>query len=354
MCVTHSSARGRIFSSPMANEGLFFEEWSKGDTDAGLTAWAPSWEANPSVDVEYLHKLFDDPRVFEREAGARFGAGVSDALDPVLVHAAVRHLAATACNLGPPICVLDPSGGRGDGYAWAVVRYMRENGRKVLHISDVGCLEGKFFETTPHADVVAHIAALMRRRGCMIAHSDQWEAYATESAFRSMGLAFESHAWSQVTKIESLSSLRRMLRDGAVAVEPGDEGDKLAKECLSLREVLLPSKVYTVAAKRTKGHADRSAVLLLAARLASEGAIPGAHLAAGTNVVWSDGSVADINSPRWLPSSWSDSRRGSSADYPEPDRGQLMKISGPGEFPPRYSGGRGGGGPFGRWKGWMP
>ena len=55
--VTHSKARKRHFSSPMAKEGFFFEQYQQGETDARMTTQGPSWKFNPTITRESCKAL---------------------------------------------------------------------------------------------------------------------------------------------------------------------------------------------------------------------------------------------------------------------------------------------------------
>lgn len=277
MTVTHPGARGRVFSSPLASTGFFYETWAQGDTDQQVTGHAPSWVANASITEERTRELEPDPRVHAREYGAQAGAGSSDGVAADDAAAMVRAPAPPALTLGLEVGVLDSSSGRGDGWSFGFARYVRDADRRVLFVSGVDAFEGRFGSDVSFDAVVAHVAGLARARGVARIFGDQYLAFALSSGFAKYGIAYVEKAWTQPTKIEALSTLRRLLRERTLVVEPGSQAELLRKELLTLREVLLPSKVFTVQARRSgRGHADRASLLLMLARAVAEGDVQGA------------------------------------------------------------------------------
>lgn len=269
MTATHPNARGRLISSPMAVGSYFHTAWSLGNTDTQITAHAPSWVANPSITEERTRELESDDRIWKREYAAIPSAGSSDALDPEEVQAAIREVKVTSG--GRPIVVIDSSSGRNDGFSYAVARYVREGTRPVVQLSKIGAFEGRFAKSMTFDDVMKFIAELAKSvNGWVI--GDQYLAYAIESALRSHGVVFLERPWTLPEKVEALATLRRLLREKALVIEPGEQGTAMGREMVSLREVLTAAKTFTVQARRTgRGHSDRAALALLAARAVASG-----------------------------------------------------------------------------------
>jgi hypothetical protein len=144
-------------------------------------------------------------------------------------------------------------------------------------VTELGAFEGKFADSMSFETIVEHVASVARRHHTSRVFGDQYLAFALQSEFAKHGLAFAERAWSQPSKIEALATLRRMARERSIVLPVGPEGDACRRELLSLREVLLPSKVFTVQSRRTgRGHADRANLVLLLARLVAEGDVWGA------------------------------------------------------------------------------
>jgi hypothetical protein len=277
MTITHPHSRGRMFSTPVTTADHFYDCWSAGDSATQVTGTAPSWVANPSITEERARELEPHEPTRLREYGAQPGAGSSDALDPTDIAATIRPLHSSATALGTPVAIIDSSSGRHDGWSYLLARYVREESRRTLYVDNVGAFEGEFAADVSFDAVVAHVAGLARRAGAVFVYGDQHLAFALKSEFAKFGLAYEERVWTQPSKIEALSTLRRLLRERAIAIEPGEQADMMKKELVSLREVLLPSKALTVQARRTgRGHCDRASLALMLARCVAEGGIQGA------------------------------------------------------------------------------
>jgi hypothetical protein len=276
MTVTHPSARGRQFSSPVSTATPFYEAWRAGGNAHQVVGHAPSWIANPSITKERTCELEPHEPTWRREYAADPSSGSSDAISSEDARAMVRALSPRAIPVGLEIGLLDSSSGRGDGWAFAFARYVRDDGRRVLHVTGLGAFEGRFGDVLSFDAVVGQVAELARARGVSRVYGDQYQAFALASAMARYGIAYVEKPWTQPTKIEALSTLRRLARERSLVAEPGTESEAMRRELLTLREVLLPSKVFTVQARRSgRGHADRASLLLMLARCVSEGDITG-------------------------------------------------------------------------------
>ena len=93
MCITHPQARQFLVSSPWSTDDHHAERFDRGDTRAQVTAWAPSWIANPSITEQQTRDLEPDERIWSREYAAEPGVAVSSAFDPEDVAACFRSAA---------------------------------------------------------------------------------------------------------------------------------------------------------------------------------------------------------------------------------------------------------------------
>ena len=277
MCVTHPKARGRMISSPLATAGHFYDAWSEGDTAHQVTCHAPSWVGNASITEEYTHALEPHVPTWRREYAAIPAAGASAAFDVEDVNAMVRELHPDAFELGQAVMVIDSSAGKSDAWAFALARFVNEGGKRLLYVDRIGAFEGAFAKSTSFEQVVAHCASVARSAGVRMVFGDQFQAFPLSSAFASHGMTYGERPWTSTTKIEATSALRRLQRDRALVLAPGEESDRTRQECLRFEEKILPSGALTVGAKRTRsGHADRASLLLMLAFLESNGDIFGA------------------------------------------------------------------------------
>jgi hypothetical protein len=149
-------------------------------------------------------------------------------------------------TLGQAVCVIDSSSGRGDGWSFAFAQWTREGDRRVLHVFNRGAFEGRFGSELTYDAVVTHVAAMATKLRVSRVFGDQYLSFALQSEFARFGISYVERTWSQPSKIESLSTVRRLLRERSVAIDPGEQADALRRELVSLREVLLPSKTFTL------------------------------------------------------------------------------------------------------------
>ena len=223
--------------------------------------------------------------------------------------------------------IIDSSAGRGDGWSWCIAQHVCEpsgetrelfepyeyqdgrtgrivrdrrqvfdrqthrpalnpkwsDPRRVLWVSAIGAIEGKFAETTTFSAVVGKCAAVARRWGVSHVFGDGFEAFSLESEFARHGMRFEKKDWSAASKIEAAAVLRRMIREQTFVIADGPEGELVKRDLLSLEEKFTPSGAITISARRSRlGHSDRGMMTLLVARLESEGALRGSPIARRT------------------------------------------------------------------------
>ena len=271
MSVTHTTARGRIFSSPMARSGYFFEQWINGDGEHQLCGHAPSWIANPSITEQATRQLESHEPTRLREYGAIASAGSASALSSVDIEAMVRPIPDDAKSLGRPVLVIDTSMGA-DSFAWLIARFINDRGVRRLVCEQIGAFEAGFNRTHTFDDVMDHLASVARGAGARSVIGDSYLSFSCESAFGSRGLGFTSYPWSLTTKLSATSTLRQLLRERSIIVEPSHEGERLKREMLRLTETVLPSGALTITSPRTTaGHGDRCACVLLVAHAISIG-----------------------------------------------------------------------------------
>jgi hypothetical protein len=261
MTVTHTNARRRMYSSPLATSGYFYDAWARGDSRAQLTAHAPTWVANPSVSEAQTLELEPDPRVWAREYAAIPQAGALGAFDPDAIDAAMgRHV--EVADEGAPVLIVDPSSGRKDAWTWAVARWVETpSGGEVLRFDLVDGLEGRFWKQISGDAIVDRLAALARQYGARAVHADQRESLMLKAAFTKRGLRYFVHDWTNPSKVEAVERVRRWLADGALALP---RHEKMRRELLAFTEKITPSGAFTFGPRGT-GHDDFVALLITAA-----------------------------------------------------------------------------------------
>jgi hypothetical protein len=154
------------------------------------------------------------------------------------------------------------------------------NPKPTLRIFNVGAYEGAFGTSKDFGAVVAETADLAHRVGCTRVAGDQYQAFPLRAAYSQHGLAFEDFPWTAPTKVEAAATLRRLLGERSIQVDPGPQAERLRQELGAVEEQFTPGGALTIGTRRTrKGHGDRAWVVLLAARLESIGGISGSPIA---------------------------------------------------------------------------
>jgi len=278
MTVTHPNARGRMFSSPLATLGHFYETWALGDTDDQVVGHAPSWVANPSITEAQTRKLEPRENFWKREYAAQPSGNLNDTFTPELVDRAFVASPGDIDPVGPLLMILDPSSGKKDTWAFCLAgwyrrrwadreRYLWEKvwddargkhiERPVRHptghfvmnpdyqgdapffgISHVDGYEGAFHQAISAESIVSSLASSCVGWGVSRVLSDQREAYLLESAFARHGMRFQSIPWNNVNKGEGVAWILRLMREGRLKIQPHE---KLRRELLTFRERIMPS-----------------------------------------------------------------------------------------------------------------
>jgi hypothetical protein len=321
MTITHPTARGRMISSPMGKVGHFYDQWAAGDTAQQLTGHAASWEANPGAITEaFSHELEPDEPTWRREYAAIPSEGGAGAFGADAVNAMIRPLREGSQVIGNGVLLIDSSAGKNDAWSYAFANYVQEppaehyylerdifdergvrtmtvnvhdpvtglpvpNPRyavpkPTLRVYWMGAFEGAFGTAKDFDAVVGETAYLAGRSGVHRAVGDQYQAYPLRSAYERRGMAFEDYPWTAPTKIEAAATLRRLLSERALQIDPGPQSELLRQELGAIEEQFTPGGALTIGSRRTrKGHSDRAWLLLLLARLESEGAVSGSPTA---------------------------------------------------------------------------
>lgn len=316
--VTQPTARAFFASSPLGADDYHAQVMTRGDTAFQIVATAASWEANPTISVERTRELEPDDRIWRREYAAIPQVGASSAFDADEIAKIARSLRTGSEPLAAGAMFIDSSSGRGDGWAFGIAQFVVEpcgetihieervmrngvhimthpihgpNGRMVpnpkytapvsrLYIDELGCIEGQFARTTPFAEVVAQSAAVAKAYGIRRCFGDQHLSFPLTGEYARHKIEFVEMPWTAPAKVEAAATLRRLLREGMIVVEPGDEAEAVKGDLMQLQERFTPSGELTITARRTgAGHADRAMLLMLIARAESEGAIAGSPMA---------------------------------------------------------------------------
>ncbi len=272
MTVTHSGARGRMISSPLATLGHFFEAWHAGDTAEQLTAHATSWVANPSIGEEQTRALERDPRKWSREYEAIPQEAHEEALfDPAIVDRATR---AQAGDVPPErgvsyLAAMDPSLGR-NAWTFVIAGLRMVGGRRKASIVLSKEWRAPKGETLDPAAVLSSIAQLARPYGVSTVLTDQFhaESHATIAARMQLGIAIEVDKPTASERLERYEGTLTRLLDDALELprDPHVRADLLAVR----RRVTAGANAFTITMGVTADgrHADFApSIVLVCSRL---------------------------------------------------------------------------------------
>lgn len=333
MTATHPRAPIVAFGSAWSMSGPFYEAIIQGSNDSRVCLGpAATWVAAPHLREEDYRKKEKDPRKFAREYLCTFQEGATSAFNLEEVNAAFepRELR----PLGAPTLCLDPSSGKGDTWAYGLVRWAEsisdsseqwlyearydavtghavkgkllrdragalvpnpdyhETNEPILLLSHLGGFEGRFGSKISGKDLVAWLAKFAKRHGVSRVVSDQREEFLLGSAFAEFGLGFTSYSWSISSKPEAYLHVSRLLREKRITFQlptvHHSEQERAESirwhqqaraDLLSTEEKLMPSGAVTFTSKRSGGHHQDVAALVFTAAMADlEGDMRGSPL----------------------------------------------------------------------------
>lgn len=242
------SARPTMATIPDAFEVDVSSAWSTddyhaqlvdaGDTRDQLVSQATTWQANPSITEARTRELEPDEKIWAREYANVPGGTISAAFDSGDVAACFgRTLIGNGKSvvLGRPFLAIDASSLRGDAFAF-VSGHETEAGE--LRVTEVNGWTDTKLRATAMEDVVDAIAARAKSLGVQTIFGDQREEAALSAMFRERGVRLHSYAWTEASKDAAVQRLRRMMREGTIAL---CEHAALRRELTSMKARLMPS-----------------------------------------------------------------------------------------------------------------
>jgi hypothetical protein len=233
MTVTHPGARSLIISSPWGTDDYHYELFEKGNTVDQVVGSAPSWVANPSITREQCLKLAKgDEKILVREYEAIPGATISKALDAS--HVAAAFDVPAGKRTGQSFLCIDASSLRGDAFAWCA-GYESTTG---LVIGEVDGIEDADLTAIKMDEVVARIAARAKAWKTDVIFGDQREEAGLQALFVQHGISLVTYAWTDTSKHDAFTLLRRVLKDKQLSL---CSHDKLQQQAIGCKIQLMPS-----------------------------------------------------------------------------------------------------------------
>lgn len=245
----------------------------------------------------------DHPRVHSTDVLAEFGVSENAAFDYAGVNRCFESRDLTRYRPGKPVLAVDPSSLRGDSFVGAIARTWHWNGERMpmfevsasgshavlrdelgrirwepppeaatlVAVSEIHSWDGRQLGAIRMDGIVDELADVAKRAGAKLVVSDQREDASLEALFRRRGLRFQSYHWSNASKAEAVTLLRRMMAEKSLVICHDSE---------------TKAQLHNYAEHRTKTgfsyrgrgrHDDRAAVLLTLAHAIDDGALPGAE-----------------------------------------------------------------------------
>lgn len=276
MTVTHPGSKRLLISSPLGVTDYHATRFDLGETADQLTAFAPSWIANPAgISEDDTHKAEPDERVWAREYAAIPGSGITDDWFGVAVSRSVRSKLPEWKPWMRTFLAIDQAFER-DRFGWAVVTSIsrrvagKVSRETVLHEAGEWKPEG-----TPSS-----MAAKLRREVCSRygvgeddtkrVYCDQHEGRSFRELARREGLFVEVIPWTsgegEGSKTTRFRTVRMAMLEGEFLI---GEDPVLLEQLRATRGIVLPSGGERIEVPRTvKGHGDKLSAVILAASVA--------------------------------------------------------------------------------------
>ena len=292
-------------SSPLARHGVHYETMERhfgNSTGNVLAVRGPTWVWNPRISREKTRELEPDERVWRREYAAQAQAAACALLDADAVERCFEPR--QPLPQGKKILCIDPSAGKRDTFAWAIIgwtywddseRWSLNDDGKVrftpwgepvprigwqapdekpyLKVYQVGGWKGVFWDQVSSESIVKQLADLAKSHDIRDVVSDQYESHALQSLFRFHGMSFHEETWTGPSKQAATGLLRRLVSDRQIAFP---EHVELRRELLSFEERITPSGHFTYDSRGT--HADYLAAILTGLMYESNEGLPHSNI----------------------------------------------------------------------------
>jgi hypothetical protein len=241
---------------------------ARGETADQCVASGPSWFWNPTITEAGTHALQANPRRWRMEFLAEPQAGALGAFEAEDIDRAIGRVVdadLTDKNVGKSVCIIDPSGGKKDTFAFGIVRQVLDrNGRTLIQFQLVdGINSGAGLDGE---QIVRRIAAVAHSYKCKDVHSDPYNAMGLSVLFRQLKLDYGIHNWTATSKMGlsksgAVEKVRSWLVDDLLVL-PEHEG--LRNELLRFEEKISSNGELTYSGRRS-AHDDFVALLVTCA-----------------------------------------------------------------------------------------
>ena len=258
---TQPHARGVMSSSPMGMLDAHYDAFEAGETDLQVIAYAPTWEANPTITEAQTRRDEPDESTWLREYAAVPQAEVeSGLLTETLIDRATR-----STPLDVPrepghyyVATIDAAT---RGNAWTLIVATRGPDR-VRRIVLAREWRGTRSAPLVPTDVFVEIRELLKPYGLTWLTSDQWAGDALRDIAAQCKLSLALEPWTQHNKREAYEGLRSMLLDEELELPPNDA---VKIDLLGVRKKLTRNGVTYELATQGARHSDYAPAIAMAA-----------------------------------------------------------------------------------------
>lgn len=216
---TQPNARMVLSSSPLGSLDAHAKAFDLGVTGLQTTAFAPTWESNPTISEADTHELEPDESKWRRE----YGAIPMEGNEESLLSAAMLDAVSDMCLAAPApgwsyVAAMDPAT-RGNAWTLVVVTRTAKNERAV-----VGAWE---WRGTPLAPLdpdrtLQTIAELLEPFHVKHVWTDQWAADPLSAIARRHGLKLMQYTLTATSKVELYEGLAARVADKKVLLAVSD------------------------------------------------------------------------------------------------------------------------------------
>lgn len=257
---TMPHARMVLSSSPMGMLDAHYDAFEEGETDRQVTAWAPTWVANPTLTEADTRALEPDEATHAREYGA---IPQREAESGLLTDFLVTRMARGVKDEPPTdghyyVATMDPAT-RGNAFTLAIATRDACDVRRI-----VATREKRGSPSAPLSpkETMREWHPLLESYGLRTIYTDQWSLDAMQDSARDLGLTLVGEPWSQRSKAEAYEELLKLAQDD-LAVVP--DADHVRTDLLGIRKVLTRNGVSYVLAETPDGrHSDHAPSIAMA------------------------------------------------------------------------------------------
>lgn len=309
---TLPAAKMWLVSSPLSTADFHARSFDLGETEQQAVAFGTTWDINPSLTQEATRSIEPNERLWSREYAAIPQGAISAAFSQDDVTKSFGQMP-WGYFPGTWTCLIDPSGGGNDPWAWGLVswihgplapQYLTQKKyvmadmwiEEYLRDEDGKPLRNPDYDTTNHPPRLRlgaygqieaartrgfSLEAIVRdivEKWCTpndvyLIVGDQFESFALDSIIPRLGLKYRSLPWSNPSKIDAVRRFSSWLRDGVISI--ADDcyyTQELKRQLLSFDERITRSGTMTYSGRGTT-HDDLVSLCLLAAAADAEGLI---------------------------------------------------------------------------------